>query len=314
MLRLLLKRSAVGKLIETAGVPLVDTDDLKAMIRLLRIVQPLYKGQLQRLLLNLCTHHETRTSLVKILMDMLMLDLGGSVNNSIDSAESPFRLYGCQSYVAYSRPQFNGGVPPLVSRRILETLTYLARNHLNVSKLLLHLELPCRSTCVLEASDQARGKGVLMEEDKPEDERRAFAIVLLLSLLSQPLYMRSVAHLEQLLNLVEVIIVNGENDSDLSIKPGASLEQSSGPENTMQDTHVTADAVRSSAEEDVKSTTDKDSKRPSTSGANNTNNISDILLSIPEGELQLLCSLLAREGLSDNAYMLVAEVLKKDGS
>lgn len=38
-----------------------------------------------------------------------MLDLGGSVNNSIDSAESPFRLYGCQSYVAYSRPQFNGG-------------------------------------------------------------------------------------------------------------------------------------------------------------------------------------------------------------
>ncbi|THU49759.1 hypothetical protein C4D60_Mb06t12920 [Musa balbisiana] len=305
------RRSAVGKLIETAGVPLVDTDDLKAMIRLLRIVQPLYKGQLQRLLLNLCTHHETRTSLVKILMDMLMLDLGGSVNNSIDSAESPFRLYGCQSYVAYSRPQFNGGVPPLVSRRILETLTYLARNHLNVSKLLLHLELPCRSTCVLEASDQARGKGVLMEEDKPEDERRAFAIVLLLSLLSQPLYMRSVAHLEQLLNLVEVIIVNGENDTDLSIKPGASLEQSSGPENTMQDTHVTADAVRSSAEEDVKSTTDKDSKRPSTSGANNMNNISDILLSIPEGELQLLCSLLAREGLSDNAYMLVAEVLKK---
>lgn len=208
-----------------------------------------------------------------------------------------------------------------MSRRILETLTYLARNHLNVSKLLLHLELPCRSTCVLEASDQARGKGVLMEEDKPEDERRAFAIVLLLSLLSQPLYMRSVAHLEQvqlttaanlllfqksthmtvplsfqLLNLVEVIIVNGENDTDLSIKPGASLEQSSGPENTMQDTHVTADAVRSSAEEDVKSTTDKDSKRPSTSGANNMNNISDILLSIPEGELQLLCSLLAREG------------------
>ncbi|RWW90544.1 hypothetical protein BHE74_00000378 [Ensete ventricosum] len=257
------RRSAVGKLIETAGVPLVDTDDLKAMIRLLR-------------------------------------------------------------------------VPPLVSRRILETLTYLARNHLNVSKLLLHLELPCRSTCVLEASDQARGKGVLMEEDKPEDERRAFAIVLLLSLLSQPLYMRSVAHLEQvqlttaenlllfqkftlmtvplssqLLNLVEVIIVNGENDSDLSIKPGASLEQSSGPENTMQETHVTADAVRSSAEEDVKSTTDKESKRASTSGANNMNNISDILLSIPEGELQLLCSLLAREGLSENAYMLVAEVLKK---
>ncbi|XP_009379977.2 E3 ubiquitin-protein ligase UPL1 isoform X1 [Musa acuminata AAA Group] len=302
--------TAVGKLIETDGIPLVDIDDLKAMIRLLRMVQPLYKGQLQRLLLNLCTHYETRTSLVKILMDMLMLELRGSINNSVDSAESPFRLYGCQSHVAYSRPQFNGGVPPLVSRRILETLTYLARNHPKVSKLLLHLELPCTPACLLETSVQARGKAVLMEEDKPEDERGAFAIVLLLRLLSQPLYMRSVAHLEQLLNLVEVIIVNGESDSGLSNKPGASLEQQSGSENTTQDAQVTADAVGSAAEEGVKSVQAKDSERASTSRADNVNSISDILLSIPEGELQLLCSLLAREGLSDNAYVLLAEVLK----
>lgn len=88
-------------------------------------------------------------------------------------------------------------MPPLVSRRILETLTYLAQNHPKVSKLLLHLELPCTPACLLETSVQARGKAVLMEEDKLEDERGAFAIVLLLRLLSQPLYMRSVAHLEQ---------------------------------------------------------------------------------------------------------------------
>ncbi|RRT80048.1 hypothetical protein B296_00004235 [Ensete ventricosum] len=187
--------TAVGKLIETDGIPLVDTDDLKAMIRLLRIVQ-------------------------------------------------------------------------------------------------------------------ARGKAVLMEEDKPEDERGAFAIVLLLRLLSQPLYMRSVAHLEQLLNLVEVIIVIGESDSGLSNKPGASLEQQSGSENTTQDAQVTADAVGSAAEEGVKSGKAKDSEGASTSRADNMNSISDILLSIPEGELQLLCSLLAREGLSDNAYILLAEVLK----
>ena len=31
--------TAVGKLIETDGIPLVDIDDLKAMIRLLRMVQ-----------------------------------------------------------------------------------------------------------------------------------------------------------------------------------------------------------------------------------------------------------------------------------
>jgi E3 ubiquitin-protein ligase HUWE1 len=87
----------------------------------------------------------------------------------------------------------------LVSRRILETLTYLARNHPNVAKLLLYLELTRRIGT--EARDVGRGKGVLMEEDKPENDK-AYAIVLLLTLLNQPLYMRSVAHLEQVLNLI----------------------------------------------------------------------------------------------------------------
>lgn len=72
------------------------------------ILQPLYKGQLQRLLLNLCAHHETRTSLVKILMDMLMLDTRKRVNN-LSAAEPSFRLYACQTNVMYSRPQsFDG--------------------------------------------------------------------------------------------------------------------------------------------------------------------------------------------------------------
>ncbi|KAG6478121.1 E3 ubiquitin-protein ligase UPL1-like [Zingiber officinale] len=299
------RRSTVGKLIETDGVPLVGINDLKAMIRLLRIVQPLYKGQLQRLFLNLCTHHETRTYLVEVLMDMLMLDLRGPTNTAVEYAESPFRLYGCQSYVAYSRPQFYGGVPPLVSRRILETLAYLAKNHPNVSKLLLHLVLPCSPTSVPEVSDKGHGKAVLMEEDKSEVKTGAFAIVLLLELLNQPLYMRSVSHLEQLLNLIEVVI-----DSGLSNKPEAPTELQSASD-IMQDTPVNADAVVSSAKEDIKSKKSEDSKKASTSGTNNKNNISDILLSIPEGELRLLCSLLAREGLSDNAYNLVAEVLKK---
>ncbi|RWW84344.1 hypothetical protein BHE74_00007050 [Ensete ventricosum] len=193
--------TAVGKLIETDGIPLVDTDDLKAMIRLLRIVQ-------------------------------------------------------------------------------------------------------------------ARGKAVLMEEDKPEDERGAFAIVYNLRTSAVILllfwkFMTDNANFPfQLLNLVEVIIVIGESDSGLSNKPGASLEQQSGSENTTQDAQVTADAVGSAAEEGVKSIKAKDSEGASTSRADNMNSISDILLSIPEGELQLLCSLLAREGLSDNAYILLAEVLK----
>lgn len=78
------------------------------------ILQPLYKGQLQRLLLNLCAHQETRTSLVKILMDMLMLDRRKRINNLIP-AEPSYRLYACQSNVMYSRPQsFDGKTPYLI--------------------------------------------------------------------------------------------------------------------------------------------------------------------------------------------------------
>lgn len=75
------------------------------------ILQPLYKGQLQRLLLNLCAHHETRTSLAKILMDMLMLDTRKCISN-LGAAEPSYRLYACQSNVMYSRPQSFDGKPP----------------------------------------------------------------------------------------------------------------------------------------------------------------------------------------------------------
>lgn len=71
-------------------------------------LQPLYKGQFQKLLLNLCAHHETRTSLMQILMDMLMLDVRGPIKN-LNGAEPSYRLYSCQSHVMYSRPQFADG-------------------------------------------------------------------------------------------------------------------------------------------------------------------------------------------------------------
>ena len=86
----------------------------------------------------------------------------------------------------------------MVSRRVLETLTYLARNHPSVARLLLFVQFPCPPTCHIETLDQTRGKAPLVEEDV--DQQKAFALVLLLTLLNQPLYMRSVAHLEQVYN------------------------------------------------------------------------------------------------------------------
>ena len=72
-------------------------------------LQPLYKGQLQRLLLNLCAHRDSRKSLIQILVDMLMLDLQGSSKKSVDGTEPPFRLYGCHANITYSRPQSSDG-------------------------------------------------------------------------------------------------------------------------------------------------------------------------------------------------------------
>ncbi|XP_058080803.1 E3 ubiquitin-protein ligase UPL2-like isoform X2 [Magnolia sinica] len=309
------RRTAGGKLVEADGAPLVDTDSLKAMIRLLRVVQPLYKGQFQRLLLNLCAHHETRTALVQILIDMLMLDIRGPVKNLNAAAEPSYRLYACQSNVMYSRPQFLDGVPPLVSRRVLETLIHLARNHPNVAKLLLHLRLPGVSTQELQSPAHLRGKAVMVIEDdqtaRKQQQKGDFSIVLLLSLLNQPLYFRSVAHLEQLLNLLEVIIDSVESNSNPSNSSGAPSEQPSGSQNALLDSHTNSDAVESSSGGNVKSSSTDEHSRPSAAGLNSENDVLSVLLSLPQPELRLLCSLLAREGLSENAYVLVAEVLKK---
>ncbi|KAL5225432.1 hypothetical protein ABZP36_012071 [Zizania latifolia] len=294
-------RQPTSKPIETEGAPLVDKDALKALVRLLRVVQPLYKGQLQRLLLNLCAHRESRKSLVQILVDMLILDLHGSSKKSIDTTEPPFRLYGCHANITYSRPQSSDGVPPLVSRRVLETLTYLARNHTNVAKLLLLLEFPCPPTCHAETPDQRRGKAVLAEGDS---EQNAYSLVLLLTLLNQPLYMRSVAHLEQLLNLLEVVMLNAENEITQA-KLEVSSEKPSGPENAMQDAQEDANISGSSRS---KSNAEDSSKTPT---VDSERNLQRVLHSLPQAELRLLCSLLAHDGLSDNAYLLVAEVLKK---
>ena len=102
------------------------------------------------------------------------------------------------------------GVPPLVSRRVLEILTYLARNHSHVANLLLFLE-PAgpSSTIAAEISPQKvkeKGKAKLVDGVAPTvvpGEPKAkgeIPLILLLKLLNQPLYSRSSAHLEQVGN------------------------------------------------------------------------------------------------------------------
>ncbi|KAI3685937.1 hypothetical protein L1987_79606 [Smallanthus sonchifolius] len=288
-------RSTGSQPVETKGAPLVDTNDLKAMTRLLRVVQPLYKPHLQRLLLNLCAHVDTRSALIKILMDLLVLDTR-KPNSDLNVSDPSYRLYACQSHLMYSRPQSFDGVPPLVSRRVLETLTYLARNHKFVAKLLLQFRI--------QIPDQARGKAVMIfQDDEPEKhqyQEGLLAITLLLSLLKQPLYLRSIAHLEQLLNLLDVVIDNAESTQGL-VQHGKSV--------TEESTQMLA--LEGETNSDGKSSKIDDASKPSSSGVNTENESYNILLNLPQAELRLLCSLLASESLSDNAYALVADILKK---
>ncbi|CAJ1971660.1 unnamed protein product [Sphenostylis stenocarpa] len=298
--------SSGTKVVEADGAPLVDTEALHAMIRLFRVVQPLYKGQLQRLLLNLCAHSETRTSLVKILVGLLMLDVKRPVSH-FSKVEPPYRLYGCQVNVMYSRPQSFDGVPPLLSRRILETLTYLARNHLYVAKILLQFRLPCPA---IKGPDDARGKSVIVvegEENTSESDEGHISIAMLLGLLNQPLYLRSIAHLEQLLNLLDVIIDSAGNKSSEKSLISNNL---SAPQISALEADVNADSIILSSGDDASAKVEGSSK-PTSSGNNVESDSHGVLSNLPKAELRLLCSLLAQEGLSDNAYTLVAEVMKK---
>ncbi|CAL0315575.1 unnamed protein product [Lupinus luteus] len=307
------RRSSGAKVVEADGAPLVDTEALHAMIRLFRIVQPLYKGQLQRLLLNLCAHSETRTSLVKILMDLLMLDVRKPAYYS-STIEPPYRLYGCQSNVMYSRPQSFDGVPPLLSRRILETLTYLARNHSYVAKILLQSKLPYPAIREPDNAD-TRSKAVMVVEDEinmGESNEGYISIAVLLNLLNQPLYLRSIAHLEQLLNLLDVTIDSAGSKSSSSDKSLISTPNpSSGPQVSAVEANVNIGSGVMPSGVDTSNKVDDDSSKPTSSGDNVESESQRVLSNLPQAELRLLSSLLAHEGLSDNAYALVAEVMKK---
>ena len=117
------------------------------------------------------------------------------------------------------------------------------------------------------------------------EQQKAFAFVLLLTLYQQ-LYMRSVAHLEQLLYLLEVVMVNAENEINQ-----AKLESSS----EVQDDACVAGSsgAKPNAEDSGESSAD------------NGSCLLSVLRSLPQAELRLLCSLLGHDGLSDNAYLFV---------
>ncbi|XP_042007782.1 E3 ubiquitin-protein ligase UPL1-like isoform X2 [Salvia splendens] len=301
------------KLNELEGEPLLDANGLKALIRLLRLAQPLGKGLLQRLLLNLCSHNYTRAILVQLLLDMIKPETV-SIMGAVTSMNTQ-RLYGCQSDVVYGRSQLCDGVPPLVLRRVLEILTYLATNHSGVASLLFHFEnstIPDFAHTNQSEGKNAKGKEKITAGEhhvyvSESSENKDVPLILLLRLLSEPLFLRSIAHLEQVMGLLQVVVYAAASKADIQInteETALPAESPSGNETTTEtrtDSHVSP--VESSQLDQSASASKSDGQR--------SIKTYDIFLLLPHSDLQNLCALLGHEGLSDKVYTLAGDVLRK---
>ncbi|GKV44584.1 hypothetical protein SLEP1_g51748 [Rubroshorea leprosula] len=305
------------KVKEIEGEPLLDANALKALIRLLRLAQPLGKGLLQRLLLNLCAHRVTRATLVRPLLDMIKPEAVGLVSGltTINSQ----RLYGCQSNVFYGRSQMLDGLPPLVLRRILEILTYLATNHSAVATMLFYFNpstpLEVTSASYLETKKD-KGKEKILDGEAESNvsgnsQEGDIPLMLFLKLLNRPLFLQSSSHLEHVMGLIQVVVntaaskLESKSLSELTVKnlnsQNLHSNESSGdvqrdpplskPESSQKEKHVNEESSAS----DGKTMVDT----------------SDIFLLLPQSDLRNLCSLLGCPGLSDKVYMLAGDVLKK---
>eukprot|EP00250_Pteridium_aquilinum_P016180 c22986_g1_i1 orf=330-11435(+) len=312
------------KIREVEGKPLVNSDGLKGLLQLLHLAQPLGKGLLQRVLLNLCAHGLTRVRLVKLLLDLLTPGVQSSASDCERS-----RLYGCRWNVVYARSQLCDGVPPLVSRRVLETLTHLSKHLGAGANLLTYLPPPTSS---FSSEEKEKGKAKLTDNSGAacSSSEGDIPLILLLKLLNQPLYSRSSAHLEQLMVLLEVVtnhlsaefqmldptkrlgIANKalEVNPSNSDVPGTSRLDANLDENQASMGRDTSNAEPSGQGEGSDNHQFQGSEL-STSGAEQMAYLSESLSNLPEAELRKLCSLLAQQGLSDSAYTRGAEVLKK---
>ncbi|KAH0671499.1 hypothetical protein KY290_026845 [Solanum tuberosum] len=310
------------KLKELEGEPLLDAHGLKALIRLLRLAQPLGKGLLQRLLLNLSAHSSTRAVLVHLLLEAIKPETGGAVGGltTINSQ----RLYGCQSNIVYGRSQLFDGLPPLVLRRILEILTYLATNHSAVASLLFYFDLSLIPEwsdvkCLENKRDKGKEKIVGGDSSNPfrSSNKRDIPLVLFLKLLNQPLFLRSIAHLEQVMGLLQVVVYTAASKMECQSHSEETVDRSHNEtvdgSNNPDGNETMSDIQKDPALPDIKSPQDDSgtgSANPA-SDANGSTNIHDIFLQLPHSDLHNLCCLLGHEGLSDKVYMLAGEVLKK---
>ena len=196
---------------DVEGEPLLDDDALDALIRLLRLAQPLSRGLLPRLLLNLCAHGGTRRALLRRLLSLLRPE---PLAPLAPGAPVPRALFGAAPDAS---PAAAGrSPPPLLARRALEVATYLCRHHTRAAQSLPQLPVPPpagSAEAKAAAASLAKGKGRAgppAEGEVPTGE--VLALTLVLSLLEAQPRGPAAETLEPALQLLETGLLERETE------------------------------------------------------------------------------------------------------
>jgi E3 ubiquitin-protein ligase HUWE1 len=208
---------------------------------------------------------------------------------------NPQRLYGCQSNVVYGRSQLLNGLPPLVFRRVLEVLTYLATNHSAVADMLFYFD-----SSLLSQLSSRKGKEKVTHVTDSRDLE--IPLVVFLKLLNRPQLLQSTSHLGLVMGLLQVVVYTAASRIE-------GWSPSSGVPEKLENKPVGEEAsseTRKDAESELVGEADLSVAR-----RKNCAEIYNIFLQLPQSDLCNLCILLGYEGLSDKIYSLAGEVLKK---
>lgn len=229
---------------------------------------------------------------------------------------------------------FYSGVPPLVLRRVLEILTYLATNHSGVASLLFHYEgsnIPEISHINHSEGKNGKGKDKIIGveghlSNTASSQKEDVPLILLLRLLSEPLFLRSIAHLEQVcilmskyfhvkgaafriqflliclsvfvrwkvMGLLQVVIYAAASKVDIE----SNTEETAPPTEIASGNETTSDIQKDPHVMGVESSQPDQSTSSLNSKSDGQRSIRtrDIFLMMPQSDLRNLCGLLGHEG------------------
>lgn len=206
-------------------------------------------------------------------------------------------------FTDHSHCVFIAGLPPLVFRRILEILTYLATNHSAVAKMMFHFDqsvIPDCSRSFMGHMKNEKGKEKVIEggpsPKPPGTHSEDIPLILFLKLLNRPLFLRSTAHLEQVMGLVQVVVdtaaskLESESQSEKAMASTQNLSVNEASGNIEKDPPlVELDSNQQDKHADMNLSHSDGKKKV---------DMYNIFLQLPQSDLRNLCNLLGREGYS----------------